>query len=295
MAPASSHSAGGTQTAIELEYTNSHRADDSKKLFAPSATHDLGIMPSFNSRDQVVSLGVPGALEAGPQRWNNPRGNILRTLCTFWAFVTLGVNDAAYGALIPYLEEYYNITYTVVALVFLSPLVGYFVASLTNNAIHDRFGQRGIAIIAPICKIICYVVVAVHPPFPTLVVTYLIAGYGAGLEDAAWNAFVGAMENPNELLGFLHGFYGLGATLGPLIATSMVTKGRLPWYYFYYILVRVSSPLSVLIADSCRRLLVASLSFRLLSMRFGIAQEQSIAVKTQNRTSLVTAGSRKPS
>lgn len=35
------------------------------------------------------------------------------------------------------------------------------------------------------------------------------------------------MENANELLGLLHGAYGLGATISPLIATSMITKGDL--------------------------------------------------------------------
>ena len=48
------------------------------------------------------------------------------------------------------------------------------------------------------------------------------------------------MANPNEVLGFLHAFYGLGAVLAPLIATTMITKGRrLPWYYFYYVMVRM--------------------------------------------------------
>jgi fucose permease len=46
------------------------------------------------------------------------------------------------------------------------------------------------------------------------------------------------MANPNEVLGFLHAFYGLGAVLSPLIATTMITKGqRLEWYYFYYVMV----------------------------------------------------------
>lgn len=45
------------------------------------------------------------------------------------------------------------------------------------------------------------------------------------------------MQNANECLGFLHGAYGLGATLSPLIATSMVTKGNLQWFTFYYLMV----------------------------------------------------------
>jgi fucose permease len=49
--------------------------------------------------------------------------------------------------------------------------------------------------------------------------------------------WIGNMQNANECLGFLHGAYGLGATLAPLIATTMVTKGKLQWYTFYYVMV----------------------------------------------------------
>lgn len=47
----------------------------------------------------------------------------------------------------------------------------------------------------------------------------MLAGFGNGLEDGGWNAWIGNMESANELLGFLHGAYGLGATISPLIAT----------------------------------------------------------------------------
>lgn len=43
------------------------------------------------------------------------------------------------------------------------------------------------------------------------------------------------MDKANELLGILHAAYGFGATISPLIATTMVTKGALPWYRFYYV------------------------------------------------------------
>jgi fucose permease len=45
------------------------------------------------------------------------------------------------------------------------------------------------------------------------------------------------MANANEVLGFLHGFYGLGAALSPLIATTLVTKAGWHWYEFYYLMV----------------------------------------------------------
>ncbi|KAL9089988.1 MAG: hypothetical protein Q9165_005517 [Trypethelium subeluteriae] len=149
----------------------------------------------------------------------------------------MGANDAAYGALIPYLERYYHLSYTVISLVFLTPFVGYSSAALLNNAMHMKFGQRGIAFIGPLSHLIAYTVIALHPPYPVLIIIFALAGFGNGIEDGAWNAWIGNMANANEILGFLHGFYGLGAVIAPLAATTMVVNDRLPWYTFYYLMI----------------------------------------------------------
>lgn len=100
-----------------------------------------------------------------------------------------------------------------------------------------KYGQLGVATIAPICKLIAYAVSCAHPPYAVLPVIFVFSGFGNGLLDAGWNAWIGNMENPNQLLGFLHGSYGLGATISPLLATALVTKANQPWYTFYYIMV----------------------------------------------------------
>ncbi|KAI9886139.1 MAG: hypothetical protein M1823_002042 [Watsoniomyces obsoletus] len=82
-----------------------------------------------------------------------------------------------------------------------------------------------------------YLAICLHPPYPILVVAYIFVGYGHGLLDAAWNAWLSNMANANEMMGFLHGFYGLGATLGPLVATSLIAKVGWPWYAFYYFML----------------------------------------------------------
>jgi fucose permease len=125
----------------------------------------------------------------------------------------------------------------VVSLVFLSPLVGYIASALLNNWIHLKFGQRGVAVLGPICHLIAYIVTVLHPPYPVIIVFYILAGFGNGLLDAAWNAWIGSMVDANQVLGFLHGFYGLGAVISPLIATTMITRGNLPWYTYYYVMV----------------------------------------------------------
>lgn len=118
-----------------------------------------GLPPPSTAVDQVVL-----------ERWNYPPENKLGVAATFYAFLVFGLNDASYGPLIPYLERYYHLTYTVVSLIFLSPFVGYSVAALCNSTIHMKFGQRGIAVIAPLCRLVTYLVLCFHPPYPVIVI-----------------------------------------------------------------------------------------------------------------------------
>ena len=130
-------------------------------------------------------------------------------------------------------------SYTVTSLIFLSPFAGYTLAALFSDHLHRLGGRRGIAILAPSCRIIAYIVIATHPPYPAVVTIFALAGVGNGLLDAAWNAWVGTLDKTNQLLGLLHGCYGLGATISPLIATAMITKGHLSWWKFEYIMIGV--------------------------------------------------------
>jgi fucose permease len=117
-------------------------------------------------------------------------------------------------------------------------MCGYVCAALLNYWIHICFGQRGAAFLAPFCYLCAYTGIALHPPYLVLVVVFILAGFSNGLEDAAWNAWLGNMANLNEVLGFLHGFFGLGAVLSLLAAISLITKSGWTWYQFYYLMVR---------------------------------------------------------
>lgn len=110
-------------------------------------------------------------------------------------------------------------------------------AATLNNRVHLWLGQRGIATLGPGFHLIAYIMLCVHPPYPVLVIAYALAGFGNGLVDAGWNAWIGGFANANEFLGLLHGLYGAGAVLSPLIVTSLVTRAHVSWYYFYYIMV----------------------------------------------------------
>lgn len=211
-------------------------------------------------------LGETGGVEPDPtprvealQKWNDPNGNAYRMAAVFASFFLMGCNDSAYGPLIPYvslhtyykiaptdilqLEEYYSISHTIVSLVFLSPFVGYVASALLNNYLHLKFGQRGISVISSSCHLAAYCVICAHPPYVALVFAFILAGFGNGLSDAAFNAWVGSLANSSELLGLIHAFYGLGGVMTPLVATSFITRLGMEWYTFYYLMVRHTPPI----------------------------------------------------
>ncbi|KAL7796678.1 MFS general substrate transporter [Trichoderma ceciliae] len=206
----------------------------------PDSKETLHEEAAPNVSDGDDGDGPPPDALTEVERWNRPVKNIGRLAFAFVSFAIAGMNDAAVGALIPYLEEYYNLSYTVVSLIFLTPFVGYSVAAFTNARIHVRLGQRGVAVMAPLCHLITFAVLASHPPYPALVVCNAISGFGNGLTDACFCAWVGAMDKANTIQGFLHSSYSLGALFSPLIATSMVVKSGLPWYTYYYIMIGMS-------------------------------------------------------
>lgn len=105
---------------------------------------------------------------------------------------------------------------------------------------HTRYGQRGVAFTGPLCHLIAYVVIAIHPPYPVLVVMFVFVGFGNGLIDAAWSAWIGNMANANEVSGVLQACYSLGATIAPLIATSLIENTGSGWWAYYYIMVSFS-------------------------------------------------------
>ncbi|KAJ2901267.1 hypothetical protein MKZ38_002017 [Zalerion maritima] len=208
--------------------------DPETKDVKPPGGRPVAIPSETSAPDEEASSEVILAQNRG--RWNSSPINVCRFVAALYSFIVLGMNDACLGPLIPYIETYYDISYTAISTAFLSQCVGYILAATVNSMIHHHWGQRAVAIIAPLCHLVAYIPISFHPPFPAIPVLMILSGLGNGLEDSAWNAWIGDMENSNELLGLLHGAYGAGATIAPLVATTMITKAKVEWYTFFYVM-----------------------------------------------------------
>ncbi len=85
---------------------------------------------------------------------------------------------------------------------------------------------------------------ALTPPFVALMGGFLLSGFGIGLIDAGLNAYVAGLPRNTTLLNYLHAFYGVGALIGPLLATVVIIYA-LGWNSLYYVWVGVSLMLAV--------------------------------------------------
>ncbi|KAF4976131.1 hypothetical protein FZEAL_7150 [Fusarium zealandicum] len=208
-----------------------HDEEEKGQQAFDAGQQEAGSSDNTAPSDAVVAL----------ERWNSPPINRYRTAATFWSFLVVGMNDGSYGALVPLLMTYYKVNHTVVSLIFLSPFVGYAIASAVNNLMHVHFGQRGVALLAPMCHLVPYLAISFHPPYPVMVVMYAIVGMGNGLDDAAWCSFIGQMANSHEMSGILQACYALGATIAPLVATALSGDGQPGWYAFFWVMTAASA------------------------------------------------------
>ncbi|EGR52902.1 uncharacterized protein TRIREDRAFT_54632 [Trichoderma reesei QM6a] len=185
--------------------------------------------PSIHDAESALP---PSTAVSTAQRWNDPPRNKYRVLSCFFAFFVYGMNDGAPGAMVPLFGEYYRLRHSIVSLIFLSPMVGCVLASFASNRLHAVAGRRGVALTATGAYVLAYLGLSQHPPFGVVVFLLVLTGFGSGLMNGSWNSWVGGLVSGSTLLGFLHGFWGAGATLSPILITRIATKVE-HWWIFY--------------------------------------------------------------
>lgn len=199
-----------------------------------------------NSLTETAPLLSPSSNNDGSLNADNNTNTDLKLklASAAYSWFTLGLFVASIGVLLPHYEAYYNLDDIQVSLIFLVVPLGYVTAAQMNDLVHRRFGQRGVATLGPIFQLIATVIMSLHPPFPLLLIGHVVLAFGAGQLDGSFCSWAAGMPNANTVSGLLHGSFSLGAAIGPILAGSLISAGHRPWYTWYYVLVRLSSPLA---------------------------------------------------
>ncbi|WP_211326347.1 MFS transporter [Thermosporothrix hazakensis] len=151
----------------------------------------------------------------------------------FYTIFMVGVNDGALGVLLPNISAHYQANNATISLLFLFSTFGYLLASFNNGLLVARFGKERALLFG--CLIFCasFLALCLAPPwFYVLLPLYLMLGFGIALLDAGLNTLMAMLPRSTVLLNYFHFFYGVGAWLGPNIATGVLAL-RFGWNSAY--------------------------------------------------------------
>lgn len=105
-------SAGSSTCVIEpiqlQEISTDHLTKPQDAILSTSQTSlRLANTKGIQESDDIMQTLPSPTTQAAErlERWNASRSTVYKILAAFWSFVVMGSNDAAYGALIPYVSQ----------------------------------------------------------------------------------------------------------------------------------------------------------------------------------------------
>ena len=142
----------------------------------------------------------------------------------YLAFIGLGLPDPLPGALWPEVAPAYGLPNAALGTVLAGVAAGYVVAGLLAGRLIAVFGVGGVLAASLGATALAAAGQALAPPWAIFVALAVLAGAGGGAVDTALNAFAAARFAPRHL-NWMHGCWGVGATLGPALAAALLAAG----------------------------------------------------------------------
>ncbi|KAG9194467.1 hypothetical protein G6011_04502 [Alternaria panax] len=229
----------GVLPDVELMDFASRQPDNGRQASVSEYDMPKGIQtPKTPNELEMSRTATPHREEAvGRERlWNAEPMTKWRILCCCLIYFSNGINDSVVGALIPYMESYYHISYSIMSLVFVGTAIGFISAAFFTNSILGKFGRAKTLIIAELIQLSAYIVLVCTPPYPLVVVSFFLLGFGAAINLALNNVYCANTHPPSVILGLAHGSYGVGGIVAPIVGTAFVSQGVL-WSRFYFLAV----------------------------------------------------------
>lgn len=173
--------------------------------------------------------------EAGPPLTLSGQAKSFDALAMY-AFVVLGLPDGMIGTAWPAVRRGFHAPLEDLGIVLLVSTFGAIASSSFAGALLGRLGIRRMIMLAGSIAALAAVGIALSPVLWAFVLSGTGIGVAAGFLDSSVNTAV-ALANRNRLLNMLHGCYGIGTTIGPLVITAALLAGS--WRPGYGVLLAV--------------------------------------------------------
>lgn len=146
---------------------------------------------------------------------------LLLLVIIYVSFISLGLPDASLGVAWPAMYRDLHVSIASAGAISFTVTAGTIVSSLASGYVLRRFGTGRVNFVSSLLTGLAMIGFALSPNLMWILAFAIPLGLGAGSVDAGLNSYV-AMHYEAHHMNWLHSFWGLGATLGPLIMAQII-------------------------------------------------------------------------
>lgn len=141
----------------------------------------------------------------------------------YLAFISLGLPDSLLGAAWPVMRDEFEAPLDTAGYLFMTISGGTIISSLVSGRLLIKFGTGKVTFISVLMTAIALLGFHFAPSVIWIVICAIPLGLGAGAVDAGLNDYV-ALHYKAHHMSWLHCFWGVGATLGPIIIAQFIAE-----------------------------------------------------------------------
>ena len=145
-------------------------------------------------------------------------------LLSLGSFVILGLPDGVLGTAWPSMRATFGAPVGDLGLILLITTIGSVLVTAVVGPLIRRLGVPTLLAVAGLLAAIGYTGFAAAPGLWLVLSVAVLLGVSAGMMDGGLNTAV-ALTDRQRLLNLLHGAYGVGTAIGPLVVTAAILTG----------------------------------------------------------------------
>jgi fucose permease len=153
-----------------------------------------------------------------------PKPGVVVLLLAYLAFVSLGLPDTVLGVAWPSLRVGFGIPASAMGAVLAAGMSGYFLSGLWAGGAIAKLGVGGVLALSSALVAAALFAFALAPSWAVFFPFGAVMGLGSGAIDSGLNGYA-ARHFSVRHVNWLHGCWGIGASIGPALMTFFIARG----------------------------------------------------------------------
>lgn len=150
--------------------------------------------------------------------------SILLLVVIYMSFISLGLPDSMLGAAWPMIYPTIGADVSMAGFISMTACIGTVISSLSFSKIARHFSTRAITSVSIFVTSLALFLISKATSIYMMLPISLLLGLGGGCVDSALNNYV-SLHYSTGAMSFLHGFWGVGTTIGPILLGILIPLG----------------------------------------------------------------------